>query len=463
MTTCIAIPTLSAIKTLKPLVRSLAADPAVDRILILDNGHRSDQARLWLRAQQRQNPKVTVVDAKGWALHRMWNYGLDFAREQGFAYYGAFNDDLVVPPGLVRALADALDRQPDVWIVSPEWQRPLADGVAVTGRIRRVTGTQRHGGIAGWCWLMRTDSPVRVDEEFEWWYGDCDLAEQIRLAGGALGIVEGLPLDHAQETTARKHSWTRAAIVRDGQRYETKYGPGSAIPYRVSVLIPTKNRPDRLRRAVAKVLAQDYPAFEVIVQNGGFAIELRGPGDPLCDDRVILRETPDKGICNALNRAAELATGDVWHMACDDDEMAEGTLWSAASALRTGEQWTYGWMRQWSENAFGRRRRVALQTARLWPWNLNEHKRANSVNQPTAFFTRESYEKHGPFNEDFPMIWDYEWWMRLGMRYEPVQRDHCDADYIIWPGSTSVHAVEAMTDEVKRLQNLWARVGYGER
>lgn len=461
---CIAIPTLSAMKTLRPLVKSLSADPAVGCVLILDNGHRAE-AKQWLRVMQRKDPKVVVVDTRGWGLHRMWNYGWDYARDQGFGYYGAFNDDLVVPANVVRDLADALDRDPALWIVSPDWQRPLADGVAVTGRVNRVTGTQRHGGIAGWCWLARTNIPVRVDEQFEWWYGDCSLAEDIRLSGGALGIVEGLPLDHVQETTARKHPWTRDAIVRDGQRYEAKYGPGTAIPYRVSVLIPTMNRPDRLRRAVKCVLAQDYPSFEVIVQNGGERLRPTTdvPHDPLADDRVVLRQEPDKGICNALNLAAEAATGDVWHMACDDDEMAEGTLWSAASALRTGEQWTYGWMRSWSENQYGRRKRVMLLSARLWPWNLDEHKAANSINQPTAFWAREAYEKHGPFHEDFPMIWDYEWWMRLGVRYMPVQRDHCDADYVIWPGSTSVHAEAEMRLEVERLQALWKRVGYGER
>lgn len=462
MRACIAIPTISAIRTLKALVLALIRDPAVDCVLILDNGHKSSQAASWFRGIQRRTPKVRVVDARGWGIHQMWNYGWDYAREQGFEYYGAFNDDIQAPPSLVRDLVDALDRNPDLWIVSPDWHRRLAEGSEVTGHVRRVTGTQRHGGIAGWCWLLRTDIPVRVDEQYEWWYGDCALAEDIRLAGGALGVVEGLPLDHDQETTARNHAWTRDAIVRDGQRFERQYGPGTAIPYRVSVLIPTMNRPARLRRAVAHVLRQQYPSFEIVIQNGGEKIE-PAPGDVLADDRVHLRQVPDTGICNALNRAAEIATGDVWHMCCDDDEMQPGTLWSAASALRTGEQWTYGWMRQFREFPSGRRRQIALHTARLWPWNLDEHKAANSVNQPTAFWTRESYEKHGPFHEDFPMIWDYEWWMRLGVRYSPVQRDHCDADYVIWPGSTSVHAAAEMTAEVERLQALWAEVGYGER
>lgn len=231
---------------------------------------------------------------------------------------------------------------------------------------------------------------------------------------------------------------------------------------RISVLMPTKNRPDRLRRAVRAVLAQDYPDFEVIVQNGGVALPADGADDPLLDDRVIVRNAPDKGICNALNLAANAATGDIWHVACDDDTMADGTLWSAATVLRDAV-WTYGWMRTLRELSNGRRRTIELRSARLWPWNLDEHKTANCINQPTAFFTRAAYETLGPFNEDFQRVWDYEWWMRLGVRYEPMQRDHCDADYLIWPGSTSVHSDQPVQQEVQELQELWARVGYGER
>jgi GT2 family glycosyltransferase len=453
---CIAIPTLDALRTLKPLVTRLLRDPEVEALLILDNGHRRPSAKNWFRAVDR-DPRVHVVDARGWSLHRMWNWGREWATANGHGFYGAYNDDLVVPADLTSELAAALRRDPALWLVAPEWTRSLSSGVDLTGEVRRVQGTQRHGGISGWCWLMRADAPVPpIDEQFEWWYGDCDLAEQIRLAGGELGIVEGLPVDHKAETTARHHPWTRKAIVRDGARFEAKYGQGSAIPTRVSVLLPTKDRPERLGRALSCILAQDYPDLEVVIQNGGARVEL--PDDP----RIVYLEGADTGIANALNIAAAASTGDVLHVTCDDDEMRPGTLWSAASALRSAE-WTYGWMRTFLETRTGYRRLHKRHTACLWAWNLDEHKAANSINQPTAFFTRSSYEKLGPFDERFPMVWDYEWWMRLGTRFEPVQRDHCDADYVIWPGSTSVHAAAAMALEVERLQELWAEKGYGER
>lgn len=466
MKSCIAIPTRFAINPLRRLVPKLLDDPEVDRVLILDNGHPSNNARMWFKALNRDQPKIEVVNARGWSIHRMWNFGWEYAREHGYEFYGAFNDDIIAPHGLVGHLAAAMRDDTSLWIVSPEWTRRLNLGVDVTGDVRRVNGTQRHGGLAGWCWLLRTDIPVPpIDEQFEWWYGDDDLAEQIRLAGGGLGVVVGLPLEHKQETTARRFPWTREAIERDGVRYDAKYGVGSALPTppKISVLVPTMNRTDRLRVAVSRMLAQDYPSFEIIVQNGGEPFRFDGDDDPLADDRVITRTAPDKGICNALNKAAELATGDIWHVACDDDEMLSGTFRSAQVAFNTGARWSYGWMRYYQEFSNGQRKQVYRHTERLWPWDLAAHQRGNAIAQPTVFFARDTYEMHGPFNEDFPMCWDYEWWMRLGVRYDPVPRDHCDAHYIIWPGSTSVHSVELMNLEVERMQQLWARVGYGER
>lgn len=461
MSSCVAIPTLQAYRTLRRLVEALLRDPEVGAVVILDNGHRRPNARNWMR-QAARDERVHVVDARGWGIHRMWNWGRHWALEHGHELYGAYNDDLEVPEAVTGLLAAALRADPSLWVVSPDWHRRLAEGLD-PGAVRYVSGTQRHGGIAGWCWLGRTELLPDVDEAFEWWYGDDDLARQVDLAGGRLGVLAGVPLDHDQETTARHHPWTRDAIVRDGRRYEAKYGPGSAIPTRVSVLMPTLGRPDRLRRALGLVLAQGYPDFEVVVQNGGDRLDPAAVPE-LEDERVRLAEQPDGGIGPALNLAAERATGDVWHVAMDDDEMQPGALWSAASALRTGSsEWTYGWMRTFQETPSGRRQEVQRRCAGPWPWNLDEHKAANSINQPTAFFTRASYEKLGPFHEAFPMVWDYEWWMRLGTRWEPAARDHCDAHYVIWPGSTSVKARGAMALEVARLQALWAEKGYGER
>lgn len=455
----VAIPTIEAFHTLRPLVHRLLRDRAVTQLLILDNGHKASAARRWLYSIG-DDPRVEVLNTRGDSLYRMWNDAWTRARYRGFDYLAVLNDDIVIPDGLIGHLAAALDDDPGLWLVAPEWTRPLSAGVDITGDVLPVRGTQRHGGISGWCFLVRVDVPVPpIDEQFEWWCGDDDLAEQVHRAGGRIGIVEGLPLDHEAETTARRHSWTYRAKWDDARRYEEKYGPGSAPPEwrRATVLLPTKDRPKQLVEAVDAILAQDWHNIEIVVQNGGKPVRL--PRDP----RILLEERPDNGIAHALNLAARRATGHVWHVACDDDVMAPGTLRSAIEALATsGYGWTYGWMEFYVHGPDGPEL-VVDESARPWPWKESDFQLGNCVHQPTAFFLGELYERLGPFNERFPFCWDYEWWGRLAATSPPLPRDHCDARYNIWPGSASEQHRDALISEVAGIHAMWDEWGFGLR
>jgi len=227
--TVVAIPTLEAIDTLLPLLASLLRDPTATTILVMDNGHVPEN-RARLDELAAAHPKLEIADCHGWALHRMWNWAWEWALEHGDEFVGIYNDDLVVPEILTTHLTAALRRDPTLWLVSPDWMRPLAAGQCITG-VRYVKGTQRHGGIGGWCFVLRASARARgvppIDERFQWWCGDDDLAVQIDLAGGKLGVVMGLPLDHYAETTASKHEWTHTARWEDARYYEEKYGPGT--------------------------------------------------------------------------------------------------------------------------------------------------------------------------------------------------------------------------------------------
>ena len=87
----------------------------------------------------------------------------------------------------------------------------------------------------------------------------------------------------------------------------------------------------------------------------------------------------------------------------------------------------------------------------------------NCIHQPTVFFTRAAWERLGPFNTDYPYAYDYEFWGRLGAHYEPVVRDHVDATYTFWPGSTSIRIPEALADDVRGIQKQWQAYGFGKR
>ncbi len=88
-------------------------------------------------------------------------------------------------------------------------------------------------------------------------------------------------------------------------------------PPLVSVIIPTKDRPKRLRRALESVLAQTYPHWEAIVVDDGSqpAVSLEG----LPTNISVLRVPLSKGVAHARNLGLDHAKGSLIAFLDDDD------------------------------------------------------------------------------------------------------------------------------------------------
>lgn len=88
---------------------------------------------------------------------------------------------------------------------------------------------------------------------------------------------------------------------------------------KVSVILPTRNRPAELNRAVGSVLSQSYENWElVIVNDGAEDLELGTLAD---DPRVVVIESGEAGVGAARNRGLDHATGDVVTFLDDDNVM----------------------------------------------------------------------------------------------------------------------------------------------
>ena len=95
--------------------------------------------------------------------------------------------------------------------------------------------------------------------------------------------------------------------------------PGGGAPFRYQVAIPTRDRPDELRRCLASVLAQSPPPVSVIVIDDG-ALD----ADPLAaflaqgGVALIHRRKAEPGLTRSLELAVETAS-EPWLLILDDD------------------------------------------------------------------------------------------------------------------------------------------------
>jgi glycosyltransferase involved in cell wall biosynthesis len=95
-------------------------------------------------------------------------------------------------------------------------------------------------------------------------------------------------------------------MISGNHRYSDK-------PVQISVLIPTRERPQQLDACVKSVLASDHKSFEVIVID-----QSPEPYALIRDPRLHVHHSPARGKSAALNVAMELASGHLFAFTDDD-------------------------------------------------------------------------------------------------------------------------------------------------
>jgi glycosyltransferase involved in cell wall biosynthesis len=184
-------------------------------------------------------------------------------------------------------------------------------------------------------------------------------------------------------------------------------------PPTISVIIPTRNRPDYLRAAVASVRAQRHPPAEILVVDDGV-----GAGEVL---RAMpeVRVLPGRGAGPgaARNVGLQAAQGELIAFLDDDD------LWRPEKLA-----WQVEWMARRADlAALGtgalRLRHPALEQvapckpARLRPIGRAALVRANRLTTSSVLARRDSLMACGGFDESLSLAQDWDLWLRLSSRW----------------------------------------------
>lgn len=106
-----------------------------------------------------------------------------------------------------------------------------------------------------------------------------------------------------------------------------KFSPNSSLPL-VSAVIPTRNRPELVVRAVRSALAQTYPNLEIVVIIDGPDSSTVEALSDIYDDRLQFFELQDSvGGAQARNEGAQRANGEWIGFLDDDDEWLPDKIW----------------------------------------------------------------------------------------------------------------------------------------
>jgi glycosyltransferase involved in cell wall biosynthesis len=183
----------------------------------------------------------------------------------------------------------------------------------------------------------------------------------------------------------------------------------------VSIITVTRNRRDFLARAVASVLAQDYPAIEHIVVDANSS---DGTREFLKRCEELYRNKnfgfrwisePDSGMAEGINKGFRLATGEYVCLLHDDDTLEPGAVAKFIEAFREHPEIDLVYGENFDLLPDGERR---LSTYRLY--SLRDMAR-NGYQIPQCSFLakRELLEKYGDWDESLRHVAEHDAFMRF--------------------------------------------------
>lgn len=189
----------------------------------------------------------------------------------------------------------------------------------------------------------------------------------------------------------------------------------------ISIITPSFNQAQFIERTIESVLSQNYPNFEYVIMDGG---STDGTAEILkkYERRIIWRSEKDKGQAEAINKGLKLAKGEILaYLNSDDTHEPEALRLVADFFLKNPKtMWVFGKCRIIDENDQEVRRAItAYKNFWLRRYNYKTLLILNYISQPAVFWRRKAYGEIGEFNTKEFWELDYDYWLRLGKKYQP--------------------------------------------
>lgn len=201
----------------------------------------------------------------------------------------------------------------------------------------------------------------------------------------------------------------------------------------VSVILPTWNRADRLPGAVASVVAQTYPRWELLILDDGSDDDTRGALAPfLGDPRVRYQPGPHLGAAAARNRGLAASLGEVVAYLDSDNRWAPGHL---AAVVRTFAD------RPDCDSLYAAQavRSGGEVFVRYEPFDRARLEQGNFIDLSAFAHRRSLYERIGGFDERLTRLMDWDLILRGTADRPPAASPHLCGTYEAgpWPRITT--------------------------
>ena len=200
---------------------------------------------------------------------------------------------------------------------------------------------------------------------------------------------------------------------------------------KISVVTPSFNQGAFIERTVQSVLEQEGDfELEYLVMDGGST-------DATLDilrryeDRLTWVSEKDEGQGDAVNKGWRRATGNVLGWLNSDDTYEPGALAAVVTEYRKKPfEWCFGACRVIDESDAEIRRFITgYKTSQCERYSHARLLGRNFISQPATFVSREAFLETGEIDTGLAFAMDYDYWLRLGKKYEPRYIPRCLSNF----------------------------------
>jgi glycosyltransferase involved in cell wall biosynthesis len=177
----------------------------------------------------------------------------------------------------------------------------------------------------------------------------------------------------------------------------------------VSIVTPSYNQAEYLELTLQSVLAQDYPAIEYLVVDGGSTDGSLEILHRYSDRLAWWVSEPDSGQAEAINKGMQRASGEIVGWLNSDDLLLPGAVRQAVRcfAERPESGMVFG-----DAITIDERGRPIRKLA-FPDWQLVDLLSFRIICQPAVFIRREIFFRAGGMDQDYHYMLDHHLWVRI--------------------------------------------------
>ena len=181
---------------------------------------------------------------------------------------------------------------------------------------------------------------------------------------------------------------------------------------KISVVTPSYNQAEFLERTILSVLNQNYPNLEYIIIDGGStdgSVELIKKYERYLAYWV---SEPDRGQAHAINKGFKMASGELVGWQNSDDVYLTNAFRRIIKEYKSNP-----WYDVWFGNIYLiDKDDLIIKEMKFIPFSL-EHLVFYDWNLSSqgVFWKRNVFEKVGYLDETFQVLFDWDWFIRLGL------------------------------------------------